>query len=218
VVLDQHASGYEVGRLAAKWINDKFGGKAEVAYLSNRADPQLQLRSQGEKDAIKELAPNATVVGEVEANTIELGSKGAANLLQAHPDLKVLLAFSDDGGLGAYQALTEAGKKDPNQFFLGSADGTQLAFEKIAEGGIYQCTWSYLFPFSAVQWMRDMEKVLRGEKVPPTRTQLGRIVTKDNLQEVQLMVKDPLAPEVQKFYSDPNVMRYDDKPLTTPKS
>src|SRR5262245_4761152 len=130
VVLDQHASGYEVGRVAAKWINDKHGGKAEVAYLSNRADPQLQERSQGEKDAIKELAPNATVVGEVEANTIELGSKGAANLLQAHPDIKVILAFSDDGGLGAYTAATEAGKKDPDQFFLGSADGTQLVYEK----------------------------------------------------------------------------------------
>lgn len=38
VVLDQHASGYEVGRVAAKWINDR-GGNLEVAFLSNRADP-----------------------------------------------------------------------------------------------------------------------------------------------------------------------------------
>lgn len=216
VVLDQHASGYEVGKYAAQWIND-HGGNLEVAFLTNRADPQLTLRSQGEKDAIQELAPNAKVVGEVEANTIELGAAGAANLLQAHPNIQVILAFSDDGGLGAYQAATEAGKTDPNQFFLGSADGTQLVLDKIAEGGIYQATWSYLFPFSAVQWQRDMEKCLRGEKVPPTRVQIGRIVNKENLEEVRAMVKDPLAADVQKFYSDPNVMKYSDEALKTPQ-
>ncbi len=216
VVLDQHASGYEVGKYAAKWINDR-GGNLEVAFLSNKADPQLQERSKGEMDAIKELAPNAKIVGEVEANTIELGASGAANLLQAHPNISVILAFSDDGGLGAYQAATEAGKTDPNTFFIGSADGTQLVLDKIQEGGIYQATWSYMFPFSSVQWMRDMEKCLRGEKVPPTRTQLGLLVTRDNLAEVRKMVANPLSPDVQKFYSDPNVMRYSDTPLTTPK-
>ncbi len=216
VVLDQHASGYEVGRFAAEWINAR-GGNLEVAFLTNRADPQLTLRSQGEKDAIRDLAPNAVVVGEVEANTIELGAAGTANLLQAHPNIQVILAFSDDGGLGAYQAATEAGHTDPDKFFIGSADGTQLVLDKIAEGGIYQATWSYLFPFSAVQWMRDMEKCLRGEEVPPTRIQIGRIVTKDNLEEVRAMVANPLAPEVQKYYSDPAVMKYSDEPLTTPK-
>jgi len=62
-----------------------------------------------------------------------------------------------------------------------------------------------------------MEKCLRGEKVPPTRTQLGLLVTRDNLAEVRKMVANPLSPDVQKFYSDPNVMRYSDTPLTTPK-
>ncbi len=216
VVLDQHASGYEVGRVAAEWINER-GGDLEVAFLVNTEDPNLQQRSQGEIDAIKELAPNAKIVGEAEANTIEKGAAGAANLLQANPNISVILAFSDDGGLGAYQAATEAGKTDPNTFFIGSADGTQLVLDRIEEGGIYQATWSYLFPFSSVQFMRDMAKCLRGEEVPPTRVQLGRIVTADNLDEVRLMVSDPLSPEVQKFYDDPAVMKYSDEPLTTPQ-
>ncbi len=215
VVLDQHASGYAVGKYAAEWINAR-GGNLEVAFLSNKADPELQKRSQGQKDAIAELAPNAKVVGEVEANTVELGAAGAANLLQANPNLSVILTFSDDGGLGAYQAATEAGKTDPNTFFLGSADGTQLVYDKLTEGGIYQATWSYLFPFSAVQWERDMQKCLRGEAVPPTRTVIGRLVTRDNLAEVQNMVSNPLDPAVQKFYTDPAVMVYSDDPLTTP--
>lgn len=216
VILDQYASGYEVGKVAAEWIN-KRGGELEVAYLISSSDPQIIRRSQGQKDAIKALAPKAKIVGEAEANTIDLGASATANLLQAHPNLSVLLAFSDDGGLGAYQAATEAGKKDPNTFFIGSLDGTNLALEKIAEKGIYQTTWSYLFAFSSVQWMRDMEKCLRGEKVPPARTQIGRIVTLENLEEIRNMVANPLDPAVQKFYSDPGVMKYSDVPLMTPK-
>ena len=53
-----------------------------------------------------------------------------------------------------------------------------------------------------------MEKCLRGEKVPPTRTQIGRVVTLENLEEVKNMVANPLDPAVQKFYADPNVMKY----------
>ena len=78
-------------------------------------------------------------------------------------------------------------------------------------------TWSYLFPFSSVQWVRDMEKCLRGEKVSPTRTQIGRIVTLENLDEVKTMVSNPLDPSVQKFYADPAVMKFSDEQLTTPK-
>jgi hypothetical protein len=65
--------------------------------------------------------------------------------------------------------------------------------------------------------MRDMEKCLRGQEVPPTRTQLGRIVTRENLAEVRTMVENPLDPTVQEFYADTNVMRYSDTPLTTPE-
>lgn len=216
VVLDQYASGYESGRDAAEWIN-AHGGDLEVAFLTNIEDPNLQQRSQGQKDAIKELAPNAKVVGEVVANTIELGAEGAANLLQANPNLSVILAFSDDGGLGAYQAATEAGKTDPETFYIGSLDGIGLVFDRIAEKGIYQSTWSYLFPFSSVAWVRDMEKCLMGEKVPPTRTQIGRIVTLENLEEVRTMGSNPLDPSVQKFYDDPGVMKYSDEGLTSPK-
>lgn len=216
VVLDQYASGYEVGKVAADWIN-KRGGELELAYLISSSDPQIIARSQGQKDAIKALAPKAKVVGEAEANTIDLGASATANLLQAHPNISMILSFNDDAGLGAYQAATEAGRKDPNTFFIGSLDGTQLVLDKIAEKGIYQTTWSYLFAFSSVQWMRDMEKCLRGEKVPPTRTQIGRVVTLENLDEVKNMVANPLDPAVQKFYSDPAVMKYSDTPLTTPK-
>jgi len=62
-----------------------------------------------------------------------------------------------------------------------------------------------------------MIRCLRGEKVPPTRTQVGRLVTQANLEEIRAMTRDPHAPEVQKYYADPTVMRYSDEVLKTPK-
>ena len=218
VVLDQHFSGYQVGKFAAEWIGKNYGDADEVqiGIMGNRADPLLSERTQGLIDGVTENAANAVIAGEVEAITMDAGTAGAANLLQANPDIKVLLSFNDDAGFGAYTAAGEAGKEDPNEFFVGSADGTNLVLDEIAKGGIYQATWSYLFPYSSTQWMRDMQRCLRGEEVPPTRVQKGLLVTAENLEEVQRIVAGPQDPDFQYLYDDPDVMEYSDEPLTTP--
>ena len=218
VVLDQHQSGYEVGKFAARWVNEKHGGKADVGLIGNQSDPWLRIRLQGMKDGLKEHAPGSQVVGETHGHNIELGANGAANMLQAHPGIKVLLAHADDPGYGACQAATEAGKTNPNQFLVASADGTRLVLDKIAQGGIYQATWSYLFSFSSTAFMRDMLKRLGGAPVAPTRTQGGRLVTKENLDEIVALGTSAQAPEAEKYYSDPSIMRYSETPLTTPKA
>jgi len=216
VVLDQHYTGAQVGEFAAKWIHQHLGGRAEVGILGNSADPWLERRTEGMKEGLRKFAPEARIVGEVHGHSIELGAAGAANLLQAHPRIQVLLAHADDPGYGCYTAAMEAGRRDPNRFLVASCDGTRLVFDKISDGGIYQATWSYLFPFSAVAWMRDMIRSLRGEKVSPTRTQVGRLVTRSNLEEMRRLLSDPFAPAAQPYYLDPTVMRYSDEQLTTP--
>ena len=218
VVLDQPYSGAQIGKFAAQWINERHGGKAEVGILGNSSDPWLAIRTQGLKDGLLQHAPGAKIVGEVHGHSIELGAAGAANLLQAHPGIRVLLAHADDPGFGCFTAATEAGQRAPNQFMVASCDGTRLVMDKIAAGGIYQATWSYLFPFSATAWMRDMIRCLRGQKVPPTRTQIGRLVTAAKVEEIRALTRDPLAPDVQKYYQDPTVMRYSDEQLKTPKN
>lgn len=218
VVLDQHFSGAQIGEFAGRWINENCGGNADVGVLGNSNDPWLQIRTQGLKDGLLKAAPNAKIVGEVHGHSIELGTSGAANLLKAHPDIRVLLAHADDPGFGCYTAATEAGKSDPRRFCVASCDGTRLVMDKVAEGGIYQATWSYLFPFSATAFMRDMIRCLHGEKVAPTRTQVGRLVTHENCADIGAIIRDPQAPDVQKLYSDPSVMRYSDAALESPRS
>jgi ribose transport system substrate-binding protein len=216
IVLDQHVAGYQVGSFASKWINEKLDGKADVGLLTNLTDPELIVRSQGIKDGLRS-CPGATIVGEVEANTVDRGAAAAANLLQAHPNISVLLAFGDDPGVGAYAAAIEAGRNDRDRFLLGSADGTRLGMGKVAEGGIYQCCAFFFFSFSATQAVRDLARCLRGERVSPTRIMSSWLVTKDNVDEFDRISRNAQSPEYAHFYNDPGVMRYSDVPLRTPE-
>lgn len=217
IVLDQHIAGYHVGSFAAQWINEKLAGKAEVGLLVNLTDSQLILRCQGVKDGLRENCPGAILVAEAEANTVDTGAAAAANLLQAHPNIAAILAFSDDPGVGAYTAALDAGRNDRNSFLVGSADGTRLGMEKVAEGGIYQCCAFFFFSFSATQAVRDLDRCLRGKKIPPTRIMGSKLVTRENVAEFDRISNNPRAPEWAHFYTDPDVMRYSDEPLTTPE-
>jgi ribose transport system substrate-binding protein len=217
IVLDQYVAGYQVGSFAAKWINEKLSGSAEVGLLTNLTDPELIVRSQGLKDGVRQNCSGARLVGEVEANTVDRGAAAAANLLQAHPNISVLLAFGDDPGVGAYTAALEAGRRDRSRFLVGSADGTRLGMEKVAEGGIYQCCAFFFFSFSSTQTVRDLARCLKGEPVAPTRIMRSRLVTKENVDEFEYISRHAQAPEYAHFYTDPEVMRYSDTPLRTPQ-
>lgn len=213
VGLDQFAAGYGLGTYAASWLQKNTGGKGQVGILAILNDPQLRLRSDGMKAALQKFAPSAKIVGEVAAQKQDEGASGAANLLQANPNLAVILSSGDDPGLGALTAATEAGKTNPAQFFLGSCDGTDAVLKEMAKKGIYQATWTFLFPYSATQFQRDIEKFLRGQKVPPTRIMQGVLVTAANLAQQKQLAANPLAPANQWVYK--RRMKYSNYQLKT---
>ena len=218
IVVDHHTAGYQVGKFAAQWINERHGGTAQVGLLTSFTDPGLIVRSQGLRDGLRENCPGAQLVSEVEADTVDKGAAAAANMLQARSSIKALLAFGDDPGVGAYTAATEAGKTNPVEFLVASADGTRLGMDKVALGGIYQCCAFFFFSFSATQAVRDLTKCLGGQRVSPTRIVGSKVVTKDNVAEYQYISAHPTAPEYAKFYEDPMIMRFSDVPLKTPTS
>lgn len=213
VGLDQFAAGYGLGTYAAGWLRKNTGGTGQVGILAILNDPQLRLRSDGMKAALKKFAPNAKIVGEVAAQKQEEGAAGAANLLQANSQLAMILSSGDDPGLGAYTAAKEAGKTSSTEFFIGSCDGTEAVLTEMAKKGIYQATWSFLFPYSATQFQRDIEKFLRGQKVAPTRIMQGVLVTSANLAQHAKLNSRPLAPANQWVYK--RRMKYSNYQLKT---
>ena len=202
VGLDQQGAGYSLGQVAAAWNHKYQGGTGQWALLDLTNDPQLILRGVGVRAAMKKYAPNAKLVGDVFAQLEATGASAAANLLQAHPNLSMILSAGDDPGLGALTSATGAGKTNPHDFFIGSCDGTDAVLAKIKEGGIYQAVSDFLFPFSSTQCERDIEKFLRGMPVQPTRVVTPVTVTASNLAHWQKVSANPLAPDVQYIYKD----------------
>jgi ABC-type sugar transport system substrate-binding protein len=211
--LDQYGAGYGLGTVAAQWMNKNQGGTGEWALLAITNDPQLLLRGKGAAAAMKKLAPNAKLVGTQFAQLETQGASAASNFIQANPNLKMLLSAGDDPAFGAYTSATGSGKTGSTDFFIGSCDGTSEALSKIAQGGIYQATSDFLFPFSATQLERDAEKFWRKQPIQPTRITTPITVTSKNLKSVQAMSKDPLAANVQWVYK--KYMKYSNYKLKT---
>ncbi|MDO4269461.1 MAG: sugar ABC transporter substrate-binding protein [Eubacteriales bacterium] len=131
--------GYAEGEQAANWINEKLGGAAEVAVLTQPANETVVQRANGIKDAIAKIAPDAEIVAEAEGWVTDGAMTATETILQAHPNVKVICCVTDSGALGAYEAVNGAGLA-ADDFFIGGVDGDASALEKIKEGGIYRCT------------------------------------------------------------------------------
>jgi ribose transport system substrate-binding protein len=137
-------SGVILGKAAGKWINEKLGGTANVLVLSYSPATYAQQRLSGIEAALKATAPRATIVATQDAISATDGLSKTATVLQAHPDINVVVAVEDSAAEGAYQAFLNAGhsKTDP-KVFIGGIDGTQNALHLIQQTGIYRATAAF---------------------------------------------------------------------------
>jgi ribose transport system substrate-binding protein len=214
VLIDHYGAGYGNGVAAAEWINENFGGEAEIGIVGIIDVPALAMRTDGFVDAIEEFAPNATIhpAANPPLNDVEAAAAAVANLTQEHPDIRVVFVYNDDAALAAVTALAEAGKTSPDEYFVTGVDGIPSVLEEIASGeSPLQATGAFLFDYSAVQVERDTEKFLCGQDVPPTRV-LGVVTaTPENAAELLEVSTDPLNPENAELFGE--LMHYFDVEL-----
>ena len=131
----QYDDGFRLGEYAGEWITENLGGEANVAVLGYEVASWGQLRGNGIKDGLASTAPNATIVAEQDAINPSDGLSTTRTLLQANPDINVILGIEDPATEGSYKAWVAAGKdpKDPNAF-IGGMDGTPPALQYLQEG------------------------------------------------------------------------------------
>lgn len=135
VIVDDYGYGVVNGEAAAKWINEKLGGEANVLLLCLDHVEAVILRGNGMNDKITELT-NATIVARQSAQTIEEAMNVTETMLQAHPEINVISCVNDQLALGAWQAVQNMGIEDEN-FYIGGADYTDEAIAAMNTEGSY---------------------------------------------------------------------------------
>jgi len=128
-----YESGQLAGTYAAKEINERFGGKGQIALLSLPENETLTVRVQGIIDSVKQNAPDSVIVVEQRATDQANAESVVANMLTAHPEINTVLGWSDTVVLGGIAALTNL-QKSPGDHVIVGIDATTEALAAIKAG------------------------------------------------------------------------------------
>lgn len=141
----EHENGYvgfdhvvmpdELVEIASEWVAEQSNFEPKIALLTWSQIEWARQREVGFDAAIKKYLPNAEIVARQDALSQSDGLTAMSTVLQAHPDVNIVLAIEETASEGAYQALLNAGhpSDDPN-LFVGGIDGTVTAFELMRDG------------------------------------------------------------------------------------
>ncbi len=189
----QYETGKRLADLAAAYIKDKLGGKANVVLLTQDQIEFLAPRFQAFRDVLKQI-PGVTIVADITPNPVnkEGGFATMNTLLQAHPDVDVVLG-ADTVVLGALAALEAAGKARPDQF-LGGIDGEPEAVSEIKKGnGPYKASIALSSPVFGYAMGQHAADWLEGKSIPQAMDILPTALTTENLPQYEADLKDPAA-------------------------
>ncbi|MDQ4501793.1 sugar ABC transporter substrate-binding protein [Sinomonas sp. ASV322] len=137
-------AGQKLGQAAGDWITKQLGGHAKVAILSWAPAEYARQRQDGITSALKAAAPGVEIVATQDALSSTDGLAKVSTILQAHPDLNMVLAVEDAAGQGGYQAFLNAGHagNDP-KVFVGGIDGAQDELKLVQQGTMYRATSAF---------------------------------------------------------------------------
>lgn len=130
---DDISAGTEMGNYIAKFVNERLGGKAEVGLLVFPNHQATVERIASTREALSKAIPDGITYWEVQAVLAAEALVATQSLLQAHPEIKVIVCCADDGALGARSAFMNSGLNTDNVFlcgFDGSNQNLQLIKEK----------------------------------------------------------------------------------------
>jgi len=178
---------YRMGLNAGSYIGKTLNGKGSVVELAGIDTlPLTQERTKGFDDALKNF-PGIKKVGRAAAEfNVQTGQARMAELLQAHPKFDALWNHDDDQGIGALQAIKQAGRKD---FLMVGGAGSKAAMDAIKkDDDVLKATVLYppTMSASAIQLARllGQSKVmsdLTQLEIPASVTLFSAVVDKQNV-------------------------------------
>jgi len=125
------------GERAAEWLAKKCNGKATIAELTGTpGSAPANDRKKGFEEVLKKY-PDMKIVFSQTGNFTRAGGKEVMEALLKSPQgstITALFAHNDDMGLGAIQAIEEAGKKPGKDILIVSIDGVKDGFNAMVAG------------------------------------------------------------------------------------
>lgn len=193
----QYLTGKVLGDSAAQYIQEKFGGKANVVILTHDSLDALAQRFVAIRDSLARL-PDVNIIADISPATVNKAGGFATMkmILLAHSKIDVILG-ADTVVLGALQAMREAKLDRPDQF-LGGIDGEPEAVAEIKSGGAYKVTVSLASPIFGYAMGQHAADWLDGKVIPQAMDILPIELNSETLARYESDIADPGA-----VYADP---------------
>lgn len=139
MVADNTDVGTKIAEMAADFVNETYGGKTEIAVITSTQSTDMARRSDGIVETLQKLLPDSTIVMKQDAMKPGDGYTFAENVLQKHPETKVIVSYGDAMALEAVEAFKAAGKTGDGYAAFG-CDLTQQGLKEIAAGSMFSGT------------------------------------------------------------------------------
>lgn len=168
----------EGGKLAAKALAEKLGGKGRIVILQGQAGTSASReRGAGFAEGLKAY-PGIQVLAKQPADFDRTkGLDVMTNLLQAHPDVQGVFAENDEMALGAIKALgSKAGKSVQVVGFDGEPDGLTA----VKAGTLYASVAQQPTQLGRIA-VDNALRAAEGKKVEETVKVPVKVVTKENV-------------------------------------
>lgn len=153
-----------ISEKVANWAVSQFPDGADYAVLEGPAGLSVvNDRNKGWDSVMSQHSNFKKVVAQSANWSQDEGKSVTETILKANPSIKLIFAQNDEMGLGAAQAVEEAGKVPGKDVKIATIDGTKAALQALADGKLsFVAEYNPLFGDTAVS---VVQKALAGESV-----------------------------------------------------
>ena len=176
-----HSDNVRIGELGAEYIARKLGGKGKVLLFEGLQKADVtKLRTQGFMNGIHK-HPGISVIKRTGNYLRRDALIEMEKLIASGEKIDAIFAESDSMLSGARTAMERHGI-DPSGFITVGCDYTSEARDAIRTG---KQSGSVLFPLGGTTAAKTALKILRGEKVPKDILIPVKLVTRENVNDVE---------------------------------
>ena len=129
--MDEFAYDKAIGTQAANWAKKNLKCKGKVALLTQDNIATVRARGDGVVKAIRTICPELQIVARFHADDPFRGMSIMEIVIPRHPDLDMVVATTDSGGIGGYIIMTANGLVgDKHAVFSGDATPDAITLMK----------------------------------------------------------------------------------------